>query len=456
MKKTIQIILFIFCISVSVSAQQKLVSKIHHAKSTAFIHCKIKGEVIDRPESNQLILIKKGEDLRVTGKYIPVINGKFEYELDCQNLEAYELIFFDENRNGSWRPITFFAEPGTVRLKLYPKDRYWENVIIGNPKSINKINKEHKNGIFKIPEDRALNQEWVRYTALQDSLFGGKAGAKEKARLRAEDLVYSDAAKVLLKKLEQAGAKQDSRAADSLRLLLDNLQKSGKILTPAAMELEKQEVDMFYQYKKWQTQYIRRHVSIVSYSLLVDKTSQALQQFNEDMPECIDIFNSIYAKKYPNHPYTRKMLIKIKSFASIKVGGRYIDFTAPDFNGKSIKLSEQIQGKVALIDLWASWCGPCRKNAQSMIPVYEAYKDKGFTIVGIARENKLTDGVNAAKKDKYPWLNLIELKDKGKIWEKYGVGNGGGRTFLVNKNGVILAISPTDEEVKTILDKLLK
>jgi len=117
-------------------------------------------------------------------------------------------------------------------------------------------------------------------------------------------------------------------------VLLDNLQKSGNIF----IKLEKQEVEMYYKFKKWQTQYIRQHVSIVSYSLLVDKTSQALQQFNEDMPECIDIFNSIYAKKYPNHPYTKQMQIKIKSFTPIKVGGRHIDFTAPDFNGKFVKL----------------------------------------------------------------------------------------------------------------------
>ena len=141
---------------------------------------------------------------------------------------------------------------------------------------------------------------------------------------------------------------------------------------------------------------------------------------------------------------------------SLKVGGLYIDFTAPDFNGKPVKLSEQIKGKVALIDLWASWCAPCRRISKTMIPVYEAYKDKGFTIVGIARENELAIGMAAAKKDKYPWLNLIELKDKGRIWEKYNIQLVAGGTFLVDKKGIILAINPTDEEVKTILDKLLK
>jgi thiol-disulfide isomerase/thioredoxin len=448
MKKTIQIILFIFCISVSVVAQQKQVTKWSKGVSTSFIHCKIKGEVIDRPESNQLILLKKGEDARVAGKYITIQNGKFEYELDCNNPEAYELIFFDELNNS--KSITFFAESGTVYFKLYPMNRFKENVIIRVPESTTFVNLKTKKKLGNILEKGGLNGQWTRYNTLKDSLFNVAAGVKERARLKAENLFYTDTAKILLKKRESA--KNDDHLSDSLRVLLNNLQKSGNILTPAAMALEKQELEMYNQFKKWQSQYIRRHVSIVSYSLLFDKTSQALRYFNDEVSECIDIFNSIYAKKYPNHPYTEL----IKAFASIKVGGRYIDFTAPDFKGKPMKLSEQIQGKVALIDLWASWCGPCRKQAKSMIPVYEAYKNKGFTIVGVAREENIANGVNAAQKDKYPWLNLIELKDKGKIWEKYGVGNSGGGTFLVDKDGIILAKDPTDEEVKTFLEKLLK
>ena len=140
---------------------------------------------------------------------------------------------------------------------------------------------------------------------------------------------------------------------------------------------------------------------------------------------------------------------------SINVGGRYIDFTAPDATGKEFKLSGLIEGKVALIDLWASWCGSCRVKSKSMISVYEKYKEKGFTVVGVARERNVADMVHAVEQDEYPWLNLVELEDREKIWQKYGVGNGGGKVFLIDKSGIILAVNPTAEEVITILEEQL-
>ena len=146
----------------------------------------------------------------------------------------------------------------------------------------------------------------------------------------------------------------------------------------------------------------------------------------------------------------------MNSFTNIKIGGKYIDFSAPDFNGNIVTLSEQIKGKVALIDLWASWCGPCRRASISMIPVYEEYKNKGFNIVGVARESERSRAVNAAKKDGYPWINLIELNDRNKIWERYGIGNGGGSTFLIDRDGTILAIHPTAKEVRDIVENKLK
>ena len=61
-----------------------------------------------------------------------------------------------------------------------------------------------------------------------------------------------------------------------------------------------------------------------------------------------------------------------------------------------------------------------------------------------------------AKRDGYPWINLIELNDRNKIWEMYGVGNAGGSTFLVDADGTILAIHPTAKEVEEIFKKIFQ
>jgi len=90
-----------------------------------------------------------------------------------------------------------------------------------------------------------------------------------------------------------------------------------------------------------------------------------------------------------------------------------------------------------------------------LIPIYEEYKDLGFKVIGIAREKKRESGINAAKQDKYPWTNLLEINDQNRIWEIYGVGNSGGGTFLIDKNGKILAVSPDLNDIRKILSEEL-
>ncbi|MCM4156939.1 TlpA disulfide reductase family protein [Gramella sp. AN32] len=157
-----------------------------------------------------------------------------------------------------------------------------------------------------------------------------------------------------------------------------------------------------------------------------------------------------------NHPYNELSSNLINAIEYIKVGKAYVDFSAPDLNGNEVKLSDKINGKIALLDLWATWCGPCIAKSRTMVPLFSEYKDKGFSIVGVAGEFKNTDRLEKfLQKEKWPWVQLVELDRQNRIWEKYGVDGGGGALFLIDKKGEIIAKDPTAEEVREILEDRL-
>lgn len=97
-----------------------------------------------------------------------------------------------------------------------------------------------------------------------------------------------------------------------------------------------------------------------------------------------------------------KTIDEILSKASTEVGNVAPDFSAPNPDGKLITLSD-IKGKVTIIDFWAAWCGPCRKENPNVVKVYEKYHDKGLEIIGVS-----LDGTPNQKDPKAAWMDAIE------------------------------------------------
>jgi len=114
------------------------------------------------------------------------------------------------------------------------------------------------------------------------------------------------------------------------------------------------------------------------------------------------------------------------------------DFTQNDVNGKPLSLSD-LKGKVVLIDFWASWCGPCRKENPNVVALYNKYKDAGFTVMSVSLDDNKASWLAAIEKDKLVWPNHVsDLKKWSNAAARIYQVSGIPFTVLVDKEGNII------------------
>ncbi|MCM1483821.1 MAG: AhpC/TSA family protein [Muribaculaceae bacterium] len=387
----------------------------------------ISGTVEGRPDASWLILVKAGDDARVNKKYlVPVRDGKFDYTVYSTDTIAFDLSLGIERLNGSWRNANFFSE-GTPITVSFPQDNMPAKVT-GSP--LTDIINERLNHQIEIIET-------LRFNERMDSL-------------RQAEKYYTPRVNELYTVLQDKDTPQDSR--QKIYAEFDSLKRAGVYLTPEGAAIEEEYGRISNAYRQSELEFIKSEPTLAGlYYAYIDMVYDS-----PEVDSLIPVLREQYAKKYPEHPYMKKLQTRLGQEAPLP-GYKVPDFTAPDLNGEMHNLADLIRGKVALVDLWASWCGPCRRASMGMIPVYEKWKDKGFTIVGVARENVDTSDMELAlKNDGYPWINLVELNDRAGIWNLYRAANGGGTQVLVDADGIVLAVEPTAEQVDAILAEKLK
>ena len=141
--------------------------------------------------------------------------------------------------------------------------------------------------------------------------------------------------------------------------------------------------------------------------------------------------------------------------AQVKKGTPAPEISLPDISGQTVSLSS-LKGSVVLIDFWASWCGPCRKNNPNLVALYEKFKDKGFEILGVSVDKSNTDWKSAIAKDGLTWKQLIDNAGwNSQATIDYGV-EAIPASFLIDKKGLVRGINLEGRELDGMVKKLLK
>lgn len=206
------------------------------------------------------------------------------------------------------------------------------------------------------------------------------------------------------------------------------------------------------------------------YNIVLSTSATPITGFKDWNPKNLDVLKIVaeaYKKRYKDSPMAATMenqVMQIESayneFKATENGGSTNSAVAPEISlknpdGKIIKLSS-LRGKVVLIDFWASWCGPCRRENPNVVRLYNQYKDKGFTVYSVSLDQDASAWKNAIKADGLVWPNHVSdlLGWNTPMTQLYGF-NSIPHTVLIDKEGKIIGTGLRGEFLEQKLKEVL-
>lgn len=139
---------------------------------------------------------------------------------------------------------------------------------------------------------------------------------------------------------------------------------------------------------------------------------EVLQSNLLDADEYYDLYRDAAEKlkaELPNSPYISEFITRVKAMEATAVGQMAPEISLPNPEGQVISLSS-LRGQYVLIDFWAKWCGPCRRENPNVVKAFNKYKDKGFTVFGVSLDRTREDWVKAIQEDGLTWTHVSDLK----------------------------------------------
>ena len=254
----------------------------------------------------------------------------------------------------------------------------------------------------------------------------------------------SDEAKICASFLIRAGENQQE--LNALNQQFNQARFSGDMQKLIAVQQQ-------YQQKAGAAQnYIKTFIDTTSYPL-VAVFAASLLDINQNV-DFLDSFLTSAEQKLPGSSYVQELSYKINAQAALNIGREAPDFKLKSPKGEELPLSGS-RGKVVLVDFWASWCRPCRRENPHLVSLYEKYKDDGFDVYSVSLDKNLQKWVKAIEDDQLTWKNHgSNLKgwqcSVAQTYKVTSIPN----TYLLDQEGKIIAKNLRGASLESKLEEI--
>ena len=176
--------------------------------------------------------------------------------------------------------------------------------------------------------------------------------------------------------------------------------------------------------------------------------------YDFDLPTLKKVY-AAFSSSVQQSTFAKEIKGEIDIMDRTAVGQMAPDFTQNDSTGKPVSLSS-FHGKYLLLDFWASWCGPCRRENPNVVEAYKKFKGKNFTILSVSLDDNKEAWMKAVKDDGLEWNHVCDMKGwKNAVAAEYGI-RAVPSNYLLDPSGKILAHNLRGEELQDTLAKILK